>query len=179
MIKKGKIQVYTGNGKGKTTAAIGQVLRILAYGGKACVIQFFKPEQTGEIHLLKKSFPKQVKVYSICRNHPFYLSKKTKQDPKKIKIECIEQWQKTKEEAFKKKYDLIIFDEINIAFRDEFIPLKDFFEFLRRKPESQEWILTGRGAPPQIIKDASLVTEMKEVKHPFKKGLKARKGIEY
>ena len=179
MIKKGKVQVYTGNGKGKTTAAIGQVLRVLACSGRVCIIQFFKPEQIGEIQLLKKSFPKQVKVYSICRNHPFFLSKKTKQAPQKIKTECVEQWRKTKGAVLKNKYDLIVFDEINIAFRDGFIPLKDFFEFLRKKPESQEWILTGREAPPRLIKKASLVTEMKEVKHPFKKGLKARKGIEY
>ncbi len=77
------------------------------------------------------------------------------------------------------KYDLIVFDEINITFRDGFIPFKDFLEFLKQKPESQEWILTGRGAPSQIIKVASLVTEMKEVKHAFRSGLRARKGIEY
>ena len=151
----------------------------MAYGGKVCIIQFFKPKQIGEIQLLKKSFPKQVKIYSICRNHPFFLSKKIKQDPQKIKTECIEQWQEIKVKILKSKYDLIVFDEINIALRDRFIPLKDFLGFLKQKPDSQEWILTGRGAPPQIIKEAKLVTEMKEVKHYFKNGLETRKGIEY
>ena len=179
MIKKGQIQVCTGNGKGKTTAAIGQVIRILAYGGRVCIIQFFKPKQIGEIKLLKRTFPRQIKIYSICTKHPFFLSKKNKQVPPRIKTECIKEWQKIKNGIFKNKYDLIVFDEINIALRDKFIPLKDFIEFLKRKPVSGEWILTGRGIPSQIIKEADLVTEMKEVKHYLKSGLKARKGIEY
>jgi cob(I)alamin adenosyltransferase len=179
LIEKGGVQVYTGDGKGKTTAAIGQVLRILAYGGRVCIIQFFKPKQSGEIQLLKKSFPEQVKTYSICKKHPFFLSEKIKQAPQNMKTECVRQWKEIKVKILKNKYDLIVFDEVNIALRDGFISLKDFLIFLRQKPESQEWILTGRGASSNIIKEASLVTEMKEIKHPFRNGLKAREGFEY
>ncbi len=178
IIKKGQIQIYTDNGKGKTTAAIGQSLRVLAYGGKVCIIQFFKPKQIGEIKLLKRTFPEQIKICSICKKHPFFLSKKTKPSPQ-IKTECIKQWQKTKEEVLNNKYDLIVFDEINIALRDGFIRLKDFKELLKQKLDSQEWILTGRKVPCEIIKEANLVTEMKELKHYFKSGLKARRGVEY
>ena len=79
----------------------------------------------------------------------------------------------------KEEYNLVIFDEVNIALRDKFILLKDFLSFLKEKPLHQEWILTGRGAPDKVLKEASLVTEMREVKHSFRTGVKARKGIEY
>ena len=179
MIKKGQIQVYTGNGKGKTTAAIGQVLRILAYGGRVCIIQFFKPKQIGEISLLKKSFPKRVKIYNICKKHPFFSCKKIKRVPKKIKTECVAQWDGIKGKVLKNKYDVVVFDEVNIALKEGFIPLKDFLEFSKQKSNSQEWVLTGRGAPMRIIKKASLVTEMRQIKHYFGKGLRMRKGIEH
>lgn len=179
MIKKGQIQIYTGSGKGKTTAAMGQALRILSYGGKVCIIQFFKPKQSGEIRFLKKSFSSQVGVYNICGTHPFFLSEKARKVSQKDKNRCDAQWLSVKNKVFGQTWDLVIFDEINIALKDKFISLSGFLKFLRQKPRSQEWILTGRGALSQVIKEASLVTELEEIKHPFLKGVKKRKGIEY
>ena len=170
-MKKGLVQVYTGNGKGKTTAAIGQAIRALGRGYQVCFIQFFKEHTSGEIKILK-SFPNLKLLHPL----PFYPTEKNRNFLKK-KIESI--LPKISKVIKSKTYDLVILDEINITLRNELLEEREILNLIKNKPKSVELILTGRGATEEIIKMADLVTEMKEIKHPLKKGTKARKGIEY
>ena len=170
-MKKGLVQVYTGNGKGKTTAAIGQAIRVLGSGYKVCFIQFFKKSESGEVKILK-SFPNLKLLHPL----PFYPAEKNRDFLKK-KIETI--LLRISKIIKSENYDLVILDELNIALRNELLEERDILDLLKNKPKSVELIFTGRGATKKIIESADLVTEMKEIKHPFKKGIKARKGIEY
>ncbi len=170
-MKEGLVQVYTGNGKGKTTAAIGQAIRALGRGYKVCFIQFFKKSESGEVKILK-NFPNLKLLHPL----PFYPAEKN-QDFLKQKIETI--LPKISKIIKSENYDLVILDEINIALRNELLKERDILDLLKNKPKSVELILTGRGATKKIIESADLVTEMKEIKHPLTKGVKARRGIEY
>ncbi len=170
-MKKGLVQVYTGNGKGKTTAAIGQAIRALGQDYKVCLIQFFKKPTSGETKILK-NLPNIKLIHPL----PFYPEEKNRDFlKKKIKdiLPAISKIIKSK------TYDLVILDEINIALRDHLLPEDDILNLIKNKPKSVELILTGRGATEKIIKAADLVTELKEVKHPWRKRIKARRGIEY
>ena len=179
LLDRGLIQVYTGDGKGKTTAAIGQALRLLAYGSKVCIVQFFKPKESAEIRNLRQHFPGLVDIQKVGGTHPYFFKEKKTKEIRKIKIRCWQDWGKVKKTIQKEWYDLIVLDEVNIALKDGFIPLEEILNFLKEKPLKQELILTGRGAPEKIIKEAHLVTRMEKIKHPFDQGTKTRKGIEY
>lgn len=175
MLKKGLIQIYTGEGKGKTTAAVGQVVRALGHGLRICYVSFFKDPGKwgyGEIGMLRKW---GVDIYHFANKHPHFYKKIKKEEVRK---ECLKALGFITE-IFKKDYDLIVLDEINIALRDGFLKEDEILSLLNKKPKSLEIILTGRGATPQLIKTASLVTEMKKIKHPLDKKIMARKGIEY
>ena len=187
-MKQGLIQIYTGNGKGKTTAAVGQAVRALGHNLKICWISFFKdPEKWGygEIGMLKKW---GVDVFHFALQHPCFCNPPSSPFnkgglrgiilQKKVRQECPKALGFITE-IFKKDYDLLILDEINIALRDGFLKEDELLSLLKEKPKSLEVILTGRGATPKLIKMASLVTEMKKIKHPFDKRIKSRKGIEY
>ena len=170
-LKKGLVQVYTGKGKGKTTAAWGQAMRASGQGLKVGIIQFFKGKGSGEAKVAKKL---NLSVYSFCPVHPFFGGKR-----EKLKRECREAIAFAKEMLRSKKYDLIILDEINIAMKDRLIEVNEVLDLIKKKPKEVELILTGRGAPKKIIEAAGLVTEMREIKHPYQKGIKGRRGIEY
>lgn len=170
-LKKGLVQVYTGNGKGKTTTAWGQALRASGQGLKVVIIQFFKGKGSGETKIAKKL---NLNVYSFCPVHPFFGGKR-----EKLKRECREGLAFAKEMIQSKKYDMIILDEINIAMRDRLIEVNEVLDLIKKKPTEVELILTGRGAQKKIMDAADLVTEMREIKHPYQKGIKGRRGIEY
>lgn len=165
------IQVYTGNGKGKTTAALGLALRAAGAGKKVYIAQFVKGRKYSELKTLKKI--KNIKLERFGR------ACFIKRNP------CAKDYALARcglaavKKALKKKYGLIILDEINIALGLNLLDLKDVLEVIRKAPAKTELILTGRGAPAEIIKIADLVSEIKEVKHYFTKGVKGRKGIEY
>jgi len=170
----GLVQVYTGSGKGKTTAALGLALRALGWNKKVCLIQFIKATKNcGEIKIIKKQLPK----FSI---HQFANTKKIilRPTPEDKKIA-----QKTLKFAKKiinsQKYDLVILDEINPAINLKLIDVNEVIDLIKNKPKNLELVLTGRNADKKIIKNADLVTEMKLIKHPFYKNIPARKGIEY
>lgn len=170
----GLVQIYTGNGKGKTTAALGLALRALGWNKKVCMIQFIKgTKKTGEIIITKKNIP-HFSIHQFSNNKRIIL-RPTKKDltlaSKTLKF--------AKKIIFSKKYDLIILDEINVALALKLIKLKEIIELIEQKPRNLELILTGRHAPKKIIEIADLVTEMKLIKHPFNKKIPARKGIEY
>ncbi len=170
-LKRGLVQVYTGRGKGKTTAAWGQAMRASGQGLKVGIVQFFKGKSSGEAKMIKKL---KLDIYSFCPVHPFFGGKK-----EKLKKECQEGLAFAKEMLRSKKYDLIILDEINIAMRDRLIEVNGVLNLIKKKPKGVELILTGRGASKKIIEAADLVTEMREIKHPYRKGIRGRRGIEY
>jgi len=170
-LKRGLVQVYAGNGKGKTTAAWGQAIRASGQGLRVGIIQFFKGKGSGEAKMARKL---KLDVYSFCPVHPFFGGKR-----EKLKKECREGLAFAKRLVMSKKYDMIILDEINIAMRDRLIEVNDVLSLIKEKPKEVELILTGRGAPKKIMEAADLVTEMREIKHPYQKEIKGRRGIEY
>lgn len=176
MKAKGLIQIYTGDGKGKTTAAVGLACRARGQGLKVCYIYFHKdPEKwgCGELKVLEKL---GVTVKGFAKKHPHFNKKVT---PKDVRKEYLEGLKFIKKVYKENKYDILILDEINISLRDGFLKEEEALDILNFKPEKLELILTGRGATKKIIKKADLASEIKKIKHPYDSGMKGRKGIEY
>ncbi|MCL2786825.1 MAG: cob(I)yrinic acid a,c-diamide adenosyltransferase [Methanomassiliicoccaceae archaeon] len=174
-IKKelGLVQVYTGNGKGKTTASLGLALRAMGTGLSVGMIQFMKHELEGGEYEMSKVLDN----FTLISRGPKYLldpNNLTEEDGK-VAYEALET---AKEMIYSEKYDLFIMDEINTATGWKLIDVKDVIEMLKNRPKNIEIVLTGRYAPDEIIEYADLVTEMRKIKHPFDKGVDARKGIE-
>ena len=170
---KGMIQVYTGDGKGKTTAALGLALRALGAGLKVYIGQFIKSGDYSELKSLKK-YKNQLTIeqYGIgC----FIRGKPKSKDILLAK----KGFNVVRGVLLSKKYDVVIIDEINVAQYLRLLSLKDVLALIRFKPKNVELILTGRRAHSKVIQQADLVTEMKEIKHYYKRGIKARRGIEH
>jgi cob(I)alamin adenosyltransferase len=166
------IQVYTGNGKGKTTAAFGLALRAAGAGLNVYIAQFAKGCICSEHRALKKI--RNIKIEQFGRD--FFIRDK----PQAIDMELARQGlEKIKKIIASKNYRLIILDEINIALKFKLVRLKDVLDLIKDTPESIELVLTGRYAPMQLIKSADLVSDIKDVKHYYAKGIKSRRGIEY
>jgi len=169
----GLIQVYFGNGKGKTTAALGLALRAAGRGKEVLIVQFMKKWDYGELHSIQLIPQITIKTFGT---KDFVHKGKAKeidyQEAKKAFIEGVQA-------ANSGQYDMIIFDELNVAIYFELLELQQVLDFLEEKPEEVEIIITGRNAPKEIINKADLVTEMCEIKHPYQKGIQARIGIEY
>lgn len=176
MNKKGLIHVYTGDGKGKTTAAVGLAVRARGHNLKVCYVYFHKdPERWkyGEHKILGEI---GVDVIGFAEKHPhFYKSLKAGE----IRKECLKGLEFIKMAYQKKRYDILILDEINISVRDGFLKEKEVMDIVRAKPEKLELILTGRGAAKNIIKKADLVSKIEKVKHPYDLRVQRRIGIEY
>lgn len=173
--KLGLIHVYTGTGKGKTTASLGLMLRALGHDFKVLMIQFMKGQKDiGEIKAQKKFKGLEVIQFGedalVDLNEPsasdIYLANQALDFARKRAM------------TMSARPDVMVLDEINIAIRFGLIPIEEVLDFLDNKPANMEVLLTGRYAHPKIMERADLVTEMKEVKHYFKKGFQARKGIE-
>jgi len=173
-LKKGFVQVYTGNGKGKTSAAFGLALRAIGRGLKVYIIQFIKGGfDYGELYVIDKLPNLKLKAFGRGR---FV----TEKPPGKEDIKLAKKAFALAQEVVKSgEYDMVILDEINVALNLKLIKIEEVLELIRKKPKHVELVLTGRYAPSEIIEAADLVTEMTEVKHPFNKGYQARKGIEY
>ena len=166
------IQVYTGNGKGKTTASLGLALRAAGAGLKVYIGQFIKGKNYSELKALQKI--KNVKIEQFGRG--CFIRKMP--DKKDIAL-AGKGLQKIEKIIAQGIYDVLILDEINIALNLNLLKLEDVISLIKRTPRKTELILTGRYAHHRILSLADLVSEIKEVKHYFKKGMKARKGIEY
>ncbi|MCX7785543.1 MAG: cob(I)yrinic acid a,c-diamide adenosyltransferase [candidate division WOR-3 bacterium] len=168
------IQIYTGNGKGKTTAAIGQAIRALGHKWKVIMIQFMKGDAGyGEIKTLKK-----LKNFKVVQSGlPTFVEKG---NPSKEDIAYAEKGLKLARKVInEKKYNMVILDEINVAIDYGLIKLPDVIELIKNCPKQIELILTGRYAAKELIDLADLVSEIKEIKHPYQKGFISRQGIDY
>jgi len=171
---QGLVELYTGNGKGKTTAALGVVLRAVGQGLRVHIVYFMKGDtRYGEQNILAR-----LPGVSFARfGQPDFV------DPENVKEEEKEEARKALAEArramLSSQYDLVVLDEVNVAAAWNLVPVEDVVQLIRERPEKVELILTGRYADAKLIEAADLVTEMVQVKHPFEKGVLARSGIDY
>lgn len=170
---RGYVQVYTGNGKGKTTAAFGLALRASGAGLKVFIGQFMKGGKSGETIAVDKYLDGiTVKQYGR-KNFTF-------KKPEKEDIELSQKGLKEVSEVVKSgNYDIVILDEANVATYFKLISVDSLLEIIKDRPENVEILITGRNANPKLMEVADLVTEMKEIKHYYRRGIKARPGIEY
>ena len=170
---QGYLQIYTGEGKGKTTAAMGVALRTLGIGKSVYIAQFIKGEPSAEITALTTHFPNaQAECFGLGR---FIRAEPTEDDVTAAR-KGIERLHAVLSEG---KTDLVIADELNGALTAEIVTLDDILSLLSIRPAHVELVITGRNAHPQLVEKADLVTEMKKVKHYFDDGVPAREGIEY
>jgi len=172
-LTKGYIQVYTGDGKGKTTAALGLALRAIGNGLKVYIGQFMKGQLYGELNL-SHQFKDHLVIEQFGLPTFIHVDRPTKKD-----IELAEKGLKKIEQVLQSQnFDIVVIDEINVAIYFKLIKIEDVLQILEKKPEQTEVICTGRKAPNELIQKADLVTEMKEIKHYYTQDVKARKGIE-
>ncbi|MDW7643464.1 MAG: cob(I)yrinic acid a,c-diamide adenosyltransferase [Desulfuromonadales bacterium] len=173
-LKKGLIQIYTGNGKGKTTASLGLAFRAAGHGFKVRILQFMKGSTVyGELESAKRLSP-EITIEQVGRDT--FVSKS---NPDPVDVAMAQAgFEKARDILLSGDYDLVILDELNCAVDFGLIPVDEVKELIRRKPAHTELVMTGRGAHPDIIALADLVTEMREVKHYYNSGQPAREGIE-
>lgn len=172
-MERGYIQVYTGNGKGKTTAALGLALRAAGHGLRTYIGQFMKGQHYGELDALKEHPYIAIEQYGDpqCWVRPGAVT------PDQI-AQAHRGLERARQAMRSGQYDIIVLDEVNVAIRFGLLTVDEVLAFLDERPEGVEVVLTGRYAPPEIIERADLVTEMQEVKHYYTQGVVGRKGIE-
>jgi cob(I)alamin adenosyltransferase len=172
MTQKGYVQVYTGNGKGKTTAALGLTLRAAGAGLKVYIGQFLKGMHYSELDALKR-FEDLVTIKQLG-GECFVFNGPSEKDIQMAR----DGFNELKQITLSGKYDLVIFEEANVAVQLGLLKVEDLLEVIQAKPEHVELVFTGRGAPDKLIEAADLVTEMREIKHYYQQGVEARTGIE-
>lgn len=170
----GYLQIYTGNGKGKTTAALGLAFRAAGHGLKTYVAQFLKGQPTGEIEAAKKLAP-LIRIEQFGREG--FITVKDGPDDEDVS-RASAGLARALEAMLSGDYRIIVLDEVSTAVHFKILPEKDVLDFIDRRPPAIELVLTGRYAPAPFVDRADLVTEMKDIKHYFDKGVKAREGIE-
>ncbi len=172
--EKGLVIVHTGKGKGKSTAGFGIVFRALGHGMKIGIVQFVKGAwDTGERHVLEK-FPDLVTIEAMGEGFTWET-----QDRSRDIAAARSAWEKAKALILDDVHDIVLCDELNIVLRYDYLPVSEVIEVLKRKPVMKHVVITGRNAKEELIEFADLVTEMEMVKHPFRSGVKAQKGIEF
>jgi len=172
--ERGLLIVHTGKGKGKSTAAFGMVFRAIGHGFKVGVVQFVKGAWgTGERDILE-NYPDQVTIRAMGEGFTW-----DTQDRQRDIAAAKAAWETAKEMIADPSYKMVLLDELNIVLRYEYLPISEVIEVLRDKPRDLHVIATGRNAKEELIEIADLVTEMTEIKHPFRSGVKAQAGIEF
>lgn len=172
--ERGLLIIHTGAGKGKTTAALGMALRCIGHGMKVAVVQFIKGAiDTAEERVLK-GFGGQVVFLRMGEGYTWET-----QDRDRDMRFARQAWDKAAGYLRDPSFAMVILDEFNIVLQHDYVPLADVLPVLRGRPSMQHVVITGRGAKPDLIEAADLVTEMGQVKHPFRKGVKAQKGVEF
>ena len=173
-MRKGQVQLYTGEGKGKSTAATGQALRALGNGWRVLYVQFMKSVFSGETAMLEMCGGERVTI--LRRWDDSFIIHKANEKQKEMGATL---WCDAMETLEKEPYDLAVFDEIAVAIRYDLLDVEVVLDWLARKPESLEVVLTGRDASRRLIDACDLVTDMRKVKHYYDRGVEARQGIEY
>ena len=175
VVRKGLIHVYTGNGKGKTTAALGLALRAIGHDYKVFMLQFMKGSKNyGEIIAAEKYLPGFTIVQSGLETFV------SKENPAQVDIDlALDGLELAKKVVSENRYDLVILDEINVALDFQLIPLKEVVELVKSKPPEMELVLTGRYVPKEILELGDVVSDVTLVNHPYYHGIEAREGIEY
>jgi cob(I)alamin adenosyltransferase len=167
------VLIYTGDGKGKTTAAIGQLVRVYGWGWKAVMFQFIKSSKlkAGEHRAAEK-----LGLDMRPMGTGFTWNEKYRE--KSIAL-SLKQWRNCREAIMSGKFDMIIMDELSYPLTLKWIPLGEVIDTIKNRPQKLNLVMTGRDMPQEIVDIADLVTEMREIKHPFARGVKAQKGIEF
>lgn len=180
LMEKGYVHIYTGDGKGKTTAAFGLALRAAGHGSRVLIYQFLKPSSLdlGERGALKKGI-EGITVRAL--DEPWDMFEKSEDTPalERVKKAISRVMKEVETAAHEKYYDVIILDEIVFCYARGLVTLEDIERVINNREKGVEIVLTGRGATRKLIALADLVTEMKPIKHPFDQGIQARKGIEF
>jgi cob(I)alamin adenosyltransferase len=173
-IERGLLIVHTGKGKGKSTAAFGMVFRCVGHGFRSGIIQFIKGAwETGERSVLE-NYPDLVTIKAAGEGFTWET-----QDRERDVAHARAGWEDAKKLIADPSYKMVLLDELNIVLRYDYLPLEDVLEVLRNRPTDKHVVITGRNAREEIIELADLVTEMEQVKHPFRSGVKAQAGIEF
>jgi len=172
--EKGLLIVHTGKGKGKTTAALGMVVRMIGHGKKVGVVQFVKGAMTTGEKAVFDAFPEQIEFKPMGEGFTW-----NTQDRSRDIALAREAWDEVKRMVADPDYALVLADELNIVLRYDYLPLDEVLSVLTGKDEMKHVVVTGRNAPEALIEAADLVTEMTMIKHPFRSGVKAQAGIEY
>lgn len=193
-LSRGLVEVYTGNGKGKTTAAFGLAFRAAGWGLRVYILQFMKLGTYGENRASKK-FPENLRVNYV--GMPYFIAweedipledrKKVKnvvlcpkgEPPSEYREKVQDAFREMKEEVGKGSWDIVIMDEVNVAIYYNLLALKDLTGFLDGRAGNVEVILTGRKMPEEVLERANLITEMQEIKHPYSEGVPARRGVDF
>jgi cob(I)alamin adenosyltransferase len=172
--ERGLLIVHTGKGKGKSTAAFGMVFRAIGHGFKVGIVQFVKGAWgTGERDVLEK-FPELVTIRAMGEGFTW-----DTQDRQRDLAAARAAWEEAKRMIADASYKMVLLDELNIVLRYDYLPLDEVLAVLKAKPVDTHVIVTGRNAKDELIEIADLVTEMTEIKHPFRSGVKAQKGVEF
>lgn len=173
-VEKGLVIVHTGKGKGKSTAGFGMVFRALGHGMKIGVVQFVKGAwDTGERHVLEK-FSDQVTIEAMGEGFTWET-----QDRERDIAAARAAWEKARALILDDTHELVLCDELNIVLRYDYLAVDEVIEVLKQRSAMKHVIITGRNAKEELVAFADLVTEMEMVKHPFRSGVKAQKGIEF
>jgi cob(I)alamin adenosyltransferase len=173
-LRGGLLMVLTGPGKGKSSSAFGMVARALGWEMRVGIVQYIKGKwQTGERHFFRR-FPDLVTYEVMGEGFTWDV-----QDRQRDIAAASKAWQRSREMIADPEYDLILLDELNIALRNDYLPLDEVVAFLRDRPRDKHICITGRDAKPALLEIADLVTEMTLIKHPYQAGYKAQKGVEF
>lgn len=175
-MQHGMIHIYCGDGKGKTSAAAGLAVRAAGTGMKVLFSRFLKNEISGELKILDR-IP-EIRVIHLEKSYGFY-NTLTETQKKEVKEMYSELWYRIRKLLTEERYDLLVVDEFMAAYNYGLIPNEDAVCFLKSKPRNLEIVLTGRNPEPELVELADYVSEIRKVKHPFDRGIRARKGIEF
>ncbi|MCD6518369.1 MAG: cob(I)yrinic acid a,c-diamide adenosyltransferase [Anaerolineae bacterium] len=173
-LERGLVQVYTGDGKGKTTAALGLALRAAGWGYRTFIGQFMKGQDYGELHSIPRLAP-YITIEQFGEPHFIHLNEASPEDIERAQRGL----QRIREVLKSQEYAIVILDEICIALYFQLVSIQDVLQLIEERPPKIELVLTGRRAPKEILEKADLVTEMAEIKHPYQQGIAARRGIEF
>ena len=178
MKRKGLVHIYTGDGKGKTTASVGLAIRAAGQNFKVLFVQFFKEDSatSGEKDIFRDKIDNIELVRSNCR-HPFFTGDKT--DSEEVRKLTREVFDSAREKVLADSVDLLVLDEMTGVLNGGWVEVRELLNFLKKRPSQLEVVITGRNAPVELIRAADYVTEMLMIKHPFDKGISSREGIEF